>query len=266
MPIVDPSARVHADACLGDDVIVDAGATVEAAVTIGRGSHIGLNAVLHSGTEVGEQVAVGVGAVLGGTPQDLKFAGGQSGVRVGDRTVVREYATVHRCVEPGGVTLVGSDCLLMATSHVAHECVLGDAVIVANGVMMAGHVAVGDGAFLSGNVIVHQFIRIGRLAMIGGGSAVRQDVVPFCMADGHPARPLGLNTVGLRRAGFSAATIRELKRAYRILFSKGAKLADRLERLQELAVLDDGGAETAELRAFVVASERGIARPRSRVR
>ncbi len=263
MPSVDPSARVHPDARLADDVTVHAGATVEAGVTIGAGSHIGFNAVLYTGTEVGEQVTVGVGAVLGGPPQDLKFAGGERGGKIGARTVVREYVTVQRGVEPGGVTVVGSDCLLMATSHVAHECVLGDAVIVTNGVMLAGHVAVGSGVFLSGNVVVRQFTRIGRLAMIGGGGAVRQDVVPFCVADGHPARPLGLNTVGLQRAGFSTATVRELKRAYRILFSKGTRLADRLDRLAQLAASDDGGSEEiAELCAFVEASERGVARPR----
>ncbi len=242
-----------------------AGATVEAGVTIGSGSHVGFNAVLYSGTEVGEQVTVGVGAVLGGTPQDLKFAGGESGVRVGDRTVVREYVTVHRCVEPGGVTVVGADCLLMATSHVAHECVLGDGVIVVNGVMMAGHVSVGAGVFLSGNVVVHQFTRVGRLAMIGGGGAVRQDAVPFCVADGQPARPLGLNTVGLQRAGFSTATVRKLKRAYRILFARGTQLPDRLDQLAELAASDgDGSDEVAELHAFVESSERGVARPRPR--
>ena len=180
---------------------------------------------------------------------------------IGDRTVVREYVTVHRCVEPGRDTVVGSDCMLMATSHVGHECVLGDRVVVTNGVMLAGHARVGDGAILSGNVIVHQFARIGALAMISGGSAVRQDVIPFCLADGHPARPLGLNVVGLRRAGFSGAQVRELKNAYRTLFARDKTRARALEEIED-AFAPKPPPAIEELLAFVRASERGIARPR----
>lgn len=257
---VDAGARVHPAARLAADVTVEMGAMIEADVRIGRGSVIGPHALVYSGTTVGEQVQVGAGAVLGGTPQDLKFRGGRSGVRIGDRTVIREYVTVHRCVEEGGTTVVGSDCLLMATSHVAHECVLGNRVIAANGVMMAGHVVVGDGVFLSGNVVVHQFTSIGRLAMIGGGSAVRQDIVPFALADGHPARPKGLNVVGLRRAGMSEDAIRALKRAFRGLFASGSTLAQRLQRVVEG---DAECTEVAELVAFVRQSERGVARPRA---
>ncbi|MGD8330276.1 MAG: acyl-ACP--UDP-N-acetylglucosamine O-acyltransferase [Acidobacteriota bacterium] len=259
MAIIDPAARVHPEARLADDVTVGMGAMIEADVVVGPGSVIAPHALLYSGTTIGERVQVGAGAAIGGTPQDLKFRGGASGVRVGDGTVIREYVTVHRCVEPGGVTVVGSECLLMATSHVAHECLLGDRVIVANGVMMAGHVVVGDGVFLSGNVVVHQFTSIGRLAMIGGGSAVRQDIVPFALADGHPARPKGLNVVGLRRAGMSEDTIRALKRAYRALFASGNRLEERLEKVKVGA---DGCVEVAELLRFMRASDRGVARPR----
>lgn len=259
MANVDQAARVHPDARLADDVRVEIGAMVEADVTIGAGSVIGPHALVYSGTTVGEGVQVGAGAVLGGTPQDLKFRGGESGVRIGDRTVIREYVTVHRCVEPGCITAVGSDCLLMATSHVAHECILGDRVIVANGVMLAGHVELGDGVFLSGNVVVHQFTSIGRLAMVGGGSAVRQDIVPFALADGHPARPKGLNVVGLRRAGMSEETVRALKRAFRGLFASGSTLAERLDRVSAAAT---DCPEITELVAFVRDSERGVARPR----
>jgi UDP-N-acetylglucosamine acyltransferase len=263
MPNVDPAARVHPDAQLGSNVTVGMGAMVEAGVRVGDGSIIGPHALLCSGTKVGEQVQVGAGAVLGGVPQDLKFRGGESGVSIGDRTIIREYVTVHRCVEPGAITVVGSDCLLMATSHVAHECVLGDRVMVANGVMMAGHVTVGDGAFLSGNVVVHQFTRVGELAMIGGGSAVRQDIVPFCLADGHPARPKGLNLVGLRRAGIPEGRIASLKRAFRIVFRSAGSLEQRLE--QAVAAVSDT-AEVTRLIAFIRASKRGVARPRGRNR
>lgn len=262
MASVDSTARVHPEVQLESDVTVGPGAVVEKNVIVGRGSQIHPNAIVHSGSSLGEEVVVGVGAVVGGAPQDLKFHGGESGVKVGDRTVIREYVTVHRCVETGHLTTVGSDCLLMATSHVAHECVLGDGVIVANGVMMAGHVTIDDGAFLSGNVVIHQFTHIGRLAMIGGGSAVRQDVVPFCVADGHPARPRGLNTVGLHRAGIGAEKVRFLKRAYRLLFGSRLPMGERLQRLRELAQAEPGVPEVGEMLAFVEASERGIARPR----
>lgn len=262
MATIDSAARVHPDARLADSVVVAFGAMVEENVVVGAGSYVGPNALLHQGTTVGEDVDIGAGAVLGGKPQDLKFRGGESGVTIGDRTVIREYVTVHRCVELGARTIVGSDCLLMATSHVAHECVLGDRVIVANGVMMAGHITVGDGVFLSGNVVLHQFTRIGRLAMIAGTSAVRQDIIPFCLADGHPARPKGLNTVGLQRAGFSREQLSALKAAYGALFEKGVPLSDRLGKLRQLEGQGAGGAEIAELARFVAESERGIARPR----
>ena len=263
-PRVDSEARVHPDAELGSGVTVAMGAIVEAGVVLGQGSEIGPNAILYSGTVVGDEVKVGPGAVLGGTPQDLKFDGGPSGVVVGNRTVVREYVTIHRCVEPGANTIVGSDCLLMATSHVAHECILGDGVILANGVMMAGHATVGDGAFLSGYVVVHQFARIGRLAMVSGASTVRQDIIPFCVADGHPARPKGLNVVGIRRAGMSAEQLRDLKRAYRVLFGHEGTLDRRLTELGEDS--REGVPEVSELVEFVRASDRGIARPRRRPR
>ena len=258
--MIDPAARVHPDAELGAGVSVAMGAIVEADVVVGGGSQIGPNAVLFSGTTVGKDVKVGVGAVLGGTPQDLKFGGGASGVTIGDRTEVREYVTVHRCVEPGKNTIVGSDCLLMATSHVAHECVLGDGVVVVNGVMLAGHATVGDGAFLSGYVVVHQFTRVGRLAMVSGASTVRQDIVPFCIADGHPARPMGLNVVGLRRAGISPDRVQDLKRAYRVLFGGGSTLGRRLAELDTES--RPATTEVSELVAFARASDRGIARPR----
>ena len=263
MPSVDPDSRVHPDAELAGDVSVAFGAVVEAGVRVGAGSSIGPHALVHAGTTIGEGVRIGAGAAIGGEPQDLKFRGGPSGVSIGDRTVVREYATVHRCVEPGGITVVGNDCLLMATAHVAHECVLGNRVIVANGVMLGGHVVVGDGVFLSGNVVVHQFTAIGRLAMVGGGSAVRQDIVPFALADGHPARPKGLNVVGLRRAGLGEETIRLLKRAYRALFASGATLDERLQEVAGCAPVDP---EVAELVRFVRQSERGVARPSARGR
>ncbi len=261
MPTIHPSAHVSPGAVLADDVVVGPGAVIEDGVTIGAGSRVGHYAVLLPGTAVGQSVKIEVGAVLGGVPQDLKFEGGESGVSIGDRTIIREYATVHRCVEPGAITRVGADCMLMATSHVAHECVLGDRVMVANGVTLAGHVTVGDGAFISGSVVVHQFTHVGRLAMVGGASAVRQDLIPFCLADGHPARPMGLNRVGLQRAGFGREQMRKLRAAYRILFRSGLSLVDALDGLE--ALTGEGAELVGEIVALIKRSERGIARPRS---
>jgi UDP-N-acetylglucosamine acyltransferase len=260
MPEIHRSAHVSPRAELAEDVVVEPGAVIEEGVTIGGGSKVGYHAILLPGTTVGEEVRIEAGAVLGGLPQDLKYKGGESGVIIGDRTVIREYVTVHRCVEPGQFTRVGADCMLMATAHVAHECVVGDRVMVANGAILAGHVFVGDAAFVSGSVVVHQFARIGQLVMVGGASAVRQDLIPFCLADGHPARPVGLNRVGLRRAGFSAARLRTLHNAYRILFRSGLKLE---EALMELGSIDgEGSDQVGEIVEHIRSSERGIARPR----
>jgi UDP-N-acetylglucosamine acyltransferase len=260
MPSIHPSAHVSPRADLAEDVVVEPGAVIEEGVTIGAGSRVGHYAVLFPGTTVGKDVRIEVGAVLGGLPQDLKYKGGESGVSIGDRTVIREYVTVHRCVAPGAVTRVGTDCMLMATSHVAHECSVGDRVMVANGAILAGHVTVGDGAFVSGSVVVHQFAHVGKLVMVGGGSAVRQDLIPFSLADGHPARPMGLNRVGLRRAGFSPAEMRTLRSAYRILFRSGLGLEEALAELE--ALRGDGAEHVGDIVELVRSSERGIARPR----
>lgn len=258
MSRIHPGAHVDSEARLADDVDVGPGAVIEADVEVGAGSRIAPHAVLYRGTRVGRGVHVGASSVLGGMPQDFKFEGGESYVEVGDGSILHQYVTVHRCVEPGAVTRVGAGCVLMVGSHVAHECVLGDRVILANGVMLGGHSIIGDGAFLSGNVVVHQFCQLGELVMVGGGSAVRQDLIPFSLADGHPARPAGLNRVGLRRAGYERRRIRVLKRAYRTLFHSGLLLEEALERLE-----GEDTEEIARMVAFIRGSERGIARPRS---
>ena len=259
MATIHPGAHVDPAAALAADVVVGPGAVIEADVTIGPGCQIGPHAVLHAGTTLGAGVYVAVGAAIGGVPQDLKFQGGESGVSIGDRTVVREYVTVHRCVTPGAITRVGADCLLMVSSHVAHECVLGDRVMLANGAVLAGHVTIDDGAFLSGKAQIHQFVRVGTLVMVGGATKVMKDLPPYCVADGHPARLFGLNLVGLRRAKLDRDRIRGIKEAYRTLFAPGVKLEDALARLDALGA--NGNPAGAEYAAFVRASERGIARP-----
>ena len=254
---VHPAACVSSEARLGSDVVIGPFAVVEAGVTLGDGCALGAHAVVRSGTRLGQGNRVHEGAILGGEPQDLSFQEAASELRVGDRNVIREGVTLHRSAKPGGATLVGSDCFLMAYVHVAHDDRIGDRVIIANNVALAGHVEVHDRAFLSGGVVVHQFCRVGRLAMVGGNSKVVQDCLPFVITDGHPARARGLNVVGLRRAGLNAAQLRTLKEAYRLLLRSGLAREAALSRMTAL-----GDPLVDEMVAFVRGSKRGIASAR----
>jgi len=246
--VVSPGAR------LGRDVVVGPFAVVEDDTSIGDGSLIRAHAVVRRFTRLGAQNRVHEGAVLGGEPQDVAFTGGDSALVIGDRNLIREGVTIHRSTREGGATQVGSDCFLMAYAHVAHDDRIGDRVIIANNVALAGHVEVQDQAFLSGGVVVHQFCRVGRLAMIGGNAKVVQDCLPFVITDGLPGRARGLNVVGLRRAGVTASQLRTLREAYRLLLRSGLPLAAALEKLSLLAdpLVD-------ELAAFVRSSKRGFA-------
>ena len=246
--IVAPGAR------LGPGVVVGPYAVVEDETSLGERTEIRAHAVVKRYTTLGADNAVHEGAVLGGEPQDLGFGGGPTGLRIGDGNRIRECATIHRSSKPGGVTTVGNGCFIMAYAHVAHDDTLADGVILANCVGLAGHVSVGERAFLSGGVVVHQFCRIGRLAMIGGNSKIVQDCLPFVITDGFPGRARGLNVVGLRRAGFGSAQLRTLKAAYRLLLRSQLLLEDALARI---AALEDPLAD--ELVAFVRGSKRGFA-------
>jgi UDP-N-acetylglucosamine acyltransferase len=251
---VHSSAIVSPAAHLGQGVVVGPFAVVEDGAVVGDGCEIRAHAVVRTGARLGRGNRVHEGAVLGGEPQDLSFTGGETGLVVGDRNVIREGVTLHRSAKPGSATVIGSDCFLMAYVHVAHDDRVGDRVIVANNVALAGHVEVGDRAFLSGGVVVHQFCRVGRLAMVGGNSKVVQDCLPFVITDGHPARARGLNVVGLRRAGVSAAQLRALKEAYRLLLRSPL---GRDAALARMAALCDPLVD--ELAAFVRGSKRGFA-------
>jgi UDP-N-acetylglucosamine acyltransferase len=252
---VHPSAIVDPGARLGVGVAVGPGAVVEDDVTIGDRTEIRAHAVVKRYTSLGVANQVHEGAVLGGEPQDLAFGGGETRLVIGDGNRIREHATIHRASKPGGVTVVGSECFLMAGAHVAHDCRIGDRAIIANNTLIAGHVEVGERAFVSGGVVVHQFARIGKLAMVGGGSAVRVDCLPFVISDGHPARARSLNVVGLRRAGLTASQVRPLKEAYHLLLLRGLPLEDALA---QMSALQDPLVE--EMVAFVRGSKRGFAR------
>jgi UDP-N-acetylglucosamine acyltransferase len=255
---IHPTALVDAKARLGEGVAIGAYAIVEADVEIGPDCRIGAHASLKNGLRLGPRVSVHEGAVLGGDPQDLKYDGAPSYAVVGEDTVIREFATVHRSAGPGGATRVGERCLVMAYGHVAHDCQIDDDVVIASYAALAGHISIGKRAFVSGGVVIHQFSSIGELAMIGGGSKVNLDVPPFFTVDGVPARAVGLNLVGLRRAGLGEDDLMALKRAYRLLYR--SKLASK-DALAQIETIDN--AFTRRLVDFVRASERGVCRDRA---
>lgn len=246
--MIHPSAVVAAGARLEPDVSVGAGAIIEDGAEIGAACTIGPHAVIASGVRLGVRNRVYAHAVLGAPPQDLGFDPNVVGaVQIGDDNVFREGVTVSRPTQPGGVTRIGSRCYLMANSHVAHDCAVGDRVIFANGAALGGHVQVEDGVFLGGGAMVHQFCRIGRLAMVGGLTGAAMDVLPFSMVGGNRARHYRLNLVGLRRAGVDGARLRALSEAFR-----------RLRRRQPLEALP-ATPEIEHLRLWLAAqSRRGI--------
>jgi UDP-N-acetylglucosamine acyltransferase len=259
MANIHRTALVDRGALIDEDVEIGPLSVVEGGVEIGSGSRVGAHVVLKRGLKLGRRVKVHEGAVLAGPPQDLKYEGSESYAEVGDDCVIRELATIHRSARPGGTTRVGRSAFLMAYGHVAHDCEVEDEAIIASHTALAGHVYIGRGAFVSGGVVVHQFSRVGELAMIGGGSKVIADVPPFFTADGVPARTVGLNLVGLKRAGVGEEDVRALKRGYRLLYRSKLSLQDALREIDGL-----GNDFTRRLADFVRASERGICRSRAR--
>ena len=252
-PDVHPTAIVGGSARLGAGVKVGPYAVIEDGVEVGEGTEVRAHAVIKRYTTIGRGNAVHEGAILGGEPQDVGFTGAETRLRIGDGNKIREGVTIHRATRPGGETVVGSGCFLMAYAHVAHECTIGDGAILANNVALAGHVDIGPRAFLSGGVVVHQFCRVGRIAMIGGNSKIVQDCLPFVVTDGVPGRARALNVVGLRRAGAGAAQLRTLKEGYRLLLRSSLRLETALERMAAL-----GDPWVDEMISFVRGSKRGF--------
>jgi len=255
LPEIHPTAVVSPKAELGEGVSVGPFAIVEEGTRIGDGTTIGPHALIARGTTLGRGCQVHYSAVVGTIPQDMKFSGEETALEVGDRTIIREFATLNRGTTDRWRTVVGSDCLIMAYAHVAHDCMLGNHVIMANCASLAGHVVIEDYAILGGLVAVHQWVRIGQHSFIGGGYRVPKDVPPFVRAAGEPLRPAGLNSVGLRRRGFSPETMRVLKKAYRILFRSGLNTTQAIERIGEEVELIP---EIRTLVEFIESSERGI--------
>ena len=228
-----PTAIIDESAELADGVAIGPYSIVGPGVTIGPGTRVGPHVLIERDTALGAGCIIHNGAVLGSDPQDLKYHGEPTRLVIGDRTVVREFATLNRGTVAVGHTTIGDDCLLMAYSHVAHDCQLGNNVILSNSVNMGGHVTIGDWAVVGGGTAIHQFARIGQHAFIGGGSAVRKDVAPFVKASGDPMQLYGLNSVGLQRRGFSEEARRELKRAYRLFFASANNTTQALARARD---------------------------------
>lgn len=250
-------AFIHPDARLGADVTIEAFAYVAGDVIIGDGTWVGPHGVILDGARVGRNCKVHSGAVVAGIPQDLKFRGEYTTVEIGDGTMVRESATVNRATQSRGKTVVGRNCLIMAYSHVAHDCVLGDNVILGNATQLAGEVEVDDYAILSGGCLVHQFSRIGMHAMVQGGSKVTKDIPPYVMAGRDPIAYSGLNRVGLKRRGFSAATMEDLQKVYYLLYGAGYNVSQGLAQIEATVI---ASTERDEVVNFVKSSSRGIIR------
>lgn len=252
---IHPTAIVDSAAKIGKGVEIGAYAMVGPDCEIGEGCIISPRATLEKNVILAPRVKVGVGSVLGGDPQDLKFEGENTTVEVGEDTVIREYTTINRGTSHSWKTKVGKKCFIMSYVHLAHDCILGDNVIMANGAQLAGHVVVGDRVGISGLVAVHQFVRIGKHAYIGGCSRVSKDIPPFMKAVGNPIQLYGLNSVGLQRSGFSEDTMRELKRAYRLFFRSDMNVTQAIAAArQEVELIP----EVEELLHFMEGSERGV--------
>jgi UDP-N-acetylglucosamine acyltransferase len=230
---IHPTALISSRAELAQDVSIGPYVVIEDNVAIGSGCEIGAHATLKRFTRLGTNNHIREHAVLGGLPQDVKFKHEQSELIIGNNNLIGEFTTLHRACGEGKQTRIGSHNFLMVGVHIAHNCVVGDMNVMANGTALAGHVEVEDGAFFSSNVGCHQFARIGRLAMIGGKSKITQDVLPFCTTDGNPPLLRGLNSIGLRRAGVDSVARAQLKLAFKVLFRSGIPFADARARVAE---------------------------------
>jgi UDP-N-acetylglucosamine acyltransferase len=261
--VIHPAAFIAPKARVGARVTIGPGTVVGPDVEIGDEAEIGAHAVVEGRVVIGARCRIGHGAIIGAPPQDLKFRSGTpAGVRIGADTVIREYVTIHHATLEGQDTVVGHHCMVMATAHVAHDCVIGDHVIVINGAGITGHVVVEDRATVGGLSGIHPFTRVGTFAYIGGCSKVTQDVPPFTIVDGVPARAHGVNVIAMRRAGIEGVARRQVQEAFRILFRSGLAPITAVARLRaEMS----GAPLVARLVEFVEASKRGIVAPAGRL-
>jgi UDP-N-acetylglucosamine acyltransferase len=256
--MIHPTAVVHPGATLGDNVSIGPYSVIGEKVVLGDGCRIGPHVVIEGATTIGPGTRVSQFASIGAPPQDVSYRGEDTRVEIGARVNVREYVTIHRGTVRGrGATIIGDDCYLMAYCHVAHDCILGDGVWMANSAHLGGHIEIGTRAILGGIVAVHQFVRVGEYALVGGVSGVAKDVPPYTLASGSRIYVYGLNEVGLRRNGFPPETIRQLKRAFKIAFRSSLRVEQAVEKIRiEMADVP----EALKFADFLATSRRGTAR------
>jgi UDP-N-acetylglucosamine acyltransferase len=258
-----PLAYVHPQAKMAKNVVIEPFVNIEKNVEIGEGTWIGSNVTIMEGARIGKNCKIFPGAVIAAIPQDMKFSGEDSLLRIGDNTTIREFVTLNRGTKASGETVVGSNCLIMAYVHVAHDCVVGNNVILGNGVQLSGHILIDDWAIVSGLTGVHQFVKIGAHCMIGPGTVVRKDVPPFTKAAREPLSYVGVNSIGLRRRGFTNEKINEIQEIYRFLFLKGLNTSKACEMIEREMPATP---ERDEILSFIGKSSRGIMKGYSRNR
>jgi len=255
MKQIHPTALVSPKAEIAEDVSVGPYTIIEDGVIIGKGTQIASSVLLATGAVIGENVMISHGAVIGTLPQDLKFGGEITKAVVGDNTVIREYVTINRGTKAHGEASIGKYCMIMAYAHVAHDCIIGNNVIMANCVNLAGHVEVEDFAIIGGVVPVHQFVKIGTHCMVGGGFRVQQDICPYALVGGYPLKVVGLNAIGLKRRGFPVESIKRLEKTFKLLFFSGLNTSQAIERIK---VDVEPGQEIEHILKFIARSDRGI--------
>jgi UDP-N-acetylglucosamine acyltransferase len=253
--MIHPLASVHSEARIASDVEVEAFSVISKDVVIGEGTWIGPHVTIFDGARIGKNCRIFPGAVISAVPQDMKYDGEITYVEIGDNTIIRECVTINKGTKSFGKTVIGTDSLLMAYSHVAHDCRIGNHVILVNAVGLAGEIEIGDYAILSGMVLVHQFVRIGAHTMIQGGSKVGKDVPPFVTAGRDPLRFEGLNLVGMRRRGFSEGLVEQIHEIYRYVYQKGYNVSQAMERIENELT---GNGERDMIVKFIRGSRRGI--------
>ena len=255
MSKIHPSAIVDKKSDIGKNVEIGPFSIIEKNVKIGDNTKIGPNALIRSYTSIGTGCSIFNGAVIGEIPMDLKFDGEKSKLVIGDRTIIREFSTIHRGTKDRGITKIGSDCLIMSYGHVAHDVVIGDNVIVSISVNIAGHVEVDDYAIIGGCTPVHQFCKIGKHAFIGGGRLILQDIPPYILATGEPLKYSGINSVGLRRRKFNLESRKTIKRVYSLIYQSELNLSQAVKKINSDFELTD---EVKTILDFINRSDRGL--------
>jgi UDP-N-acetylglucosamine acyltransferase len=250
-----PLAFIHTDSKIARNVVIEPFVTIEKDVEIGSGTWIGSNVTIMEGARIGKNCRIFPGAVISAIPQDLKFEGEKSLTIIGDDCTIRECATINRGTSASGKTIVGNNCLIMAYAHIAHDCVIGDNCVIVNSVALGGHVTIGDYAIIGGLSAIHQFVSVGKHAMVSGGSLVRKDVPPYIKAAREPLSFVGINSIGLRRRGFSDDKIKEIQAIFRILFQNNN---NNTQALLKIETEINASPERDEIISFVQNSGRGI--------